>query len=146
MEKNFLEKFFLEIFFLENIFLEKIFLEKNFFGNKFLEKSFLEKKILEKKILEIKFLEKKILEKKFWKKKFGKKKFGKKICIGPIICIGREIRCLPYAGFFSIQVGCQRSHKIYISGDRLVSERHFKLKKNEEGKKDKVVDLWMVNV
>ena len=35
-------------------------------------------------------------EKKIWKKK----KFEKKICVGPIIRIGREIRCLPYAGFF----------------------------------------------
>ena len=33
---------------------------------------------------------------------WNKKDFGKKICIGPIIRIGREIRCLPYAGFFSI--------------------------------------------
>ena len=69
-------------------------MEKKNFGKKnFVKKNF-------GKII----LEQKFWKKKFWKKKIGKKKFGifffgKQICIGPIIRIGREIRCLPYAGF-----------------------------------------------
>ena len=57
-------------------------MEKKIFGKKFFGKNFFGKKI---------FIEKKNFEKKF---------LEKKICIGPIIRIGREIRCLPYAGFF----------------------------------------------
>ena len=54
-------------------------------------------------MLKKKFLENKFLEKKFWKKKFWKKK-----CIGPIIRIGQEIRCLPYAGFFLKNLCCKK--------------------------------------
>ena len=73
-------------------------MEKKNFGKKMLEKFFLEKFFLEIFFLE-NFFWKFFF---FWKFVFGKLNFGKKICIGPSIRIGREIRCLPYAGFFNI--------------------------------------------
>ena len=73
--------------FLGNFFFGKIFFGNKSFGKKNFGKFFW--KIFFWKIF---FLEKKNLEKNI---------LEKKICIGPIIRIGRETQCLPYAGFFS---------------------------------------------
>ena len=51
------------------------------------------------------------------------------ICIGPIIRIGRESWCLPYAGFFSLNFGIgatiQKRQEIQFAVTKAIKRKKF---------------------